>query len=349
MASVNRFHSLPRFSRSNDFSLLFSSNPEDVRDYSLGLMFLAIFIICCFVMWGIALLILKCVGPRFVGVLSGYPFQKEGCKATTGRTLLAFSSLMIIILAIIMVAKGLADLQYVSDTVEMTNLDVIKIHDELITLTTNMKNVSRRATPIRDQLVAILEQDICPLQPGTLIEPTVRDIGNQTLQGLQQLDDFIADDIQQIYTTMGDVQHTTTKVIQGVSHTQFTGPQVTAMVFPFFVVPSFFLVAVLLGWFDIFAEGYFTIMTWFMTPLTCVMTAFAFFAAGWVLVTLQGNSDFCYDPPENIQRILVRYDLEVEQQLYYDVAMFYSHQCSTTKTSNPWMFMEEFQEQLVRC
>jgi hypothetical protein len=112
---------------------------------------------CCFLTWVIALLILKCIGPKYVGVLSGYPYQKEGCKANTGRSVLAFSSFMIIILAIVMVTKGLADLQYASDTIDMTNLDVIKIHDEFVLLTTNMKNVSRRATPIRDQLVIILE------------------------------------------------------------------------------------------------------------------------------------------------------------------------------------------------
>jgi hypothetical protein len=349
MPSVTNFHNLPRFSRSNDLSLLFSSNPEEVKEYSLGLMFLAILIICCFVTWALALLILKCIGPKYVGVFSGYPFQKEGCKANTGRSILAFSSLMIIILAIIMGTKGLAELQYASDTVEMTNLDVIKIHDELVTLTANMKNISRRATPIRDQLVTILEQDICPSHPGTMTESTVRDIGNQTLHGLRHLDNFIADHMQQIDTALVQVQHTTTQINQVVSHTQFTGPQVTAMIFPFFVVPAFVLVAVLMGWFDVFSEGYYTIMTWFIIPLMSLMTAFAFFAAGWILVTIQGNSDFCYDPLDNIQRILARYGMEQGQQLYYDVAMFYSNQCTTTTTSNPWTLMEIFYGQLVRC
>jgi hypothetical protein len=317
-------------------------------------MFLAILIICCFVMWALALLILKCIGPKHVGVLSGYPFQQDGCKATTGRSVLAFSSFMIIILTIVMATKGLAELQFASDTVDLTNLDVIKIHDELRTLSTNIKNVSRLATPIRDQLVTILGEDICPLQPGTLTESTVRDNGNQTLQGLQELDDFIAENIQQIDIALGQVQHTTSKVNQALPRAQFTGPQVTAMIFPFFVVPSFILVSVLLGWFDIFSEGYYSIMTWFIIPLMSLMTAFAFVAAGWVLVTLQGNSDFCYDPSDNIQRILVRYGLDRgPQQLYYNVAMFYTHQCTVTTTTttgqNPWTFMEVFREQLVGC
>jgi hypothetical protein len=185
-----------------------------------------------------------------------------------------------------------------------------------------------------------------------MTESTVRDIGNQNLQDLQQLDDFIAENIQEVDAALGQVQHTTVQINHAVSHAQFTGPQVTTMVFPFFVVPSFILVAVLMGWFDVFSEGYYTIMTWFIIPLMSLMTVFAFVAAGWVLVTVQGNSDFCYDPPDNIQRILDRYGLEKElQQLYYDVAMFYTHQCETTTTTtapNPWTFMEVFQGQLVR-
>jgi hypothetical protein len=331
-------------------------------------MFLAVLIICCFVTWAFALLILKCIGPKHVGVLSGYPYQKEGCKATAGRSTLATSSLLIIILAIVMVTKGLADLQYTSDIIDMTNQDAIKIHDELQALTTNLKDVSRRAAPVRDQLVSILQQqDICPLQPGTTTESTVRSIGNETLQTLQQLDDFLASQLDHVVdVALAQVHHATMQVDTAVQQTQFNGPIVTAIMFPFFVVPAFVLVAVFMGWFDVFCtEGYYTFMTWCIMPLMAILTALALVAAGWVLVTLQGNSDFCYAPEQNVQQIFARYYYDYDynnnndgsggllqpgQLLYYDVAMFYSQQCrgsSSSTSSNPWTFLEVYHDQLV--
>ncbi|KAG7338841.1 hypothetical protein IV203_012789 [Nitzschia inconspicua] len=349
LPSVERFHDLPRFSRSDDFSLLFSSNPDEVRHYSLGLMFLAVLIICCFVTWAIAILILKCIGPKHVGVFSGYPYQKEGCKATAGRSTLAFSSFIMIILTIILVTNGLSELQYTSDTVRATNNDVIKIHDEFQVLATNLKDVSRRANPVRDQLMSILRQDICPLRPGTPTETTVKNMGNETLQGLEQLGDFLNEQLSTVDTALAKIQHSTTQVNLAIEKTQFNGPLVTAILFPFFVVPAFVLVAVLMGWWDVFSQGYYTFMTWCIMPLMAILTAVAFFGAGWVLVSLQGNSDFCYAPQDNIAQILARYEWQ-PGQLYHDAVVWYTQQCDTTAngniTTNPWTFLEVYQQQL---
>jgi hypothetical protein len=344
--SVEGFHSLPRFSRSGDFSQLFSDNPEEVRDYSLGLMFLAVFIISAFTVWGVAILILKCIGPRHVGVLSGYPYSQEGCKTTAGRSTLSFSALTIIILAIVCVSKGLTELQGTTDTIDMTNQDAIKIHDEFQALTENLKLVSRKAAPVRDQLVGILGNDICPLTPGTSTEIAVRSIGNETLSDLVTLDNFIAAQIERIDFALEQVKNATTEVNDAVKKAQFTGPQVTAMMFPFFVIPAFLLVAVGMGWYDVFSEGYFTFMTWFIVPLFVLMTMFAFFAAGWTVLSVQANSDFCYPTPEqNVELILEQYGLTAGE-LYYDTAMFYAHQCSASVVSNPLEFMETFYDQL---
>ena len=344
--SVEGFHSLPRFSRSGDFSQLFSDDPEEVRDYSLGLMFLAVFIISAFTVWGGAILILKCIGPRHVGVLSGYPYSREGCKTTAGRTTLSFSALSIIVLAIVVVTKGLTELQGTSDTVDMTNQDAIKIHDEFQALVDNLKVVSRQATPVRDQLVTILGNDICPLTPGTSTETTVRKIGNETLEDLVTLDNFIATEIERIDYALEQIKNATTEINEAVKKTQFTGPQVTAMMFPFFIIPAFLLVAVGMGWYDVFSEGYFTFMTWIIVPLFVLMTMFAFFAAGWSVLSVEANSDFCYPTPEqNIELILGQYGLQ-SGELYYDSLMFYAHQCSPSVVSNPLEFIETYYGQL---
>ena len=84
LSTASSFVTLPRFSHSNDISLLFTDSPED---YALGLLFVGVFITSIFVCWGIIIGILKCVGPRHVGVFAGYPYKKESWKSNTGRIL----------------------------------------------------------------------------------------------------------------------------------------------------------------------------------------------------------------------------------------------------------------------
>mmetsp|Transcript_4514 Transcript_4514/g.8330 ORF Transcript_4514/g.8330 Transcript_4514/m.8330 type:complete len:558 (-) Transcript_4514:63-1736(-) len=346
-SSIASFHDLPRFSHSNDFSLLFSSDPDDVRDYSLGLLFLAVFIISFFVVWGFILLLFKCIGPKHLGILSGFPFQKDGCKANLGRSTLLFSSFSIILLAILLVAKGLTELQTTSDTIDMTNQDVIKIHDEFSSLAQYLKDVSRAATPVRDELVNILQQDICPLQPGSMAEATVRSVGYETLGGLQQLDDFIASELEDVQFALDQVENATTQVNVAVSKVQFTGAQVTAIMFPYFVIPAFIIVGVVMAWYDIFSEGYYFFLTWIILPVMILMTMFAFVASGWVVMSVEGNSDFCYPTPEyNVPKIMEQYGLQ-PGQLYYDVVMFYAQQC--LDNNNPWAFLEEYHGQLTNA
>jgi hypothetical protein len=302
-------------------------------------------IISFFVVWGFVLVVFKCIPPKFIGVLSGYPYKKEGCKATSGRLLLGFSSLSIILLAIIMVTKGLSELQYASDVVDHTNQDVTKIHDELTNLSTYLKEISRQVTPVRDQLVSILSEDICPLRPGTIAETTVRAMGNDTLARLQNLDDFIASPLEEMGGALDQVDHATTTIDSVIQSVQFTSGQVTAIMLPYFIVPAFMVVAVIMGWFDVFSEGYYTFMTWFILPLMVLMTMFAFVASGWVVLSVEGNSDFCYETPEqNIQKIMAQYSL-TDGQMYYDTVMFYAQQCSST--ANPWTFLETYHTQLV--
>jgi hypothetical protein len=344
---VERFHSLPRFSHSDDFSLLFSSDPEDAKDYSLGMIFLAVFIMSAFLVWGFAILLLKCLGQHRVGVFSGFPFKNEGWKTIAGRCTLFLSAFSIIIFAFVMVTKGIMTLQGTTDTIALTTQDVIKIHDEFLRLALNLQDVSRQAIPLRNQLVSTLRQDICPLNPGSDREAAVRIVGNHTLLDLKDLDNFMADHLQDINVALDQVQHATTQINTAVASVQFTGPQATLIMIPYFVLPAFLLVAVGMGVYDVYSELFYTIMTWLIMPLVVLMTIFAFVASGWTVLSVQGNSDFCYPTPEyNIQNIMEQYGLQ-SGQLYYDAIMFYTSQCSTEVIENPWTFMEVFHNQLV--
>jgi hypothetical protein len=346
--AVNDFHVLPRFSHTDDFALLFSSNTKDVEDYVLGLLFVACLVMSFFTVWGLLLLLFKCLGPKHLGVFSGHPFRKHGTFATVGRSIFAFSSLMVMIFSILLVTKGLTELQTTVDTADATNQDVMKISTEFMGISTNLKEVARAATPVRDELVDFLKNDICPLTPGSATESDIRKIGNSTLNAMEQLSNFIDDRLQELDSTLMQVDDATKKVDSAVDSTDFTGGAATAIMIPYFIVPSLLLVTLLLGWFEVYSEGYYCLTTWFLMPLFVLMVMFSFVAAGWVALATEGNADFCsgggnHTPEGTIERALWQYNL-TEGEFYFDSLMFYSKQC---QSASPWGFLEGYYTDLV--
>jgi len=356
-AMVPKFNNLPRFSHSSDFSKLMGDSPDD---YFLGLLFIGTFICSLFVFWAIIIFILKCIGPKHVGVLAGFPFREEGQKSVAGRMILSVSAWMMIAATIVLITKGLTELQSLSDTVGMTNYDIKMIEKEVQQIVTTLQVVSAKTTPIRDELVDFLKRDICPLEPGSDTEDQVRSVGEDTYDAMIELDDFIEGYLNDV----GSGVNQTTKFTDGiqgiVDMAQFTNNwKVSAVMFPYFIVPAFILVAVCMGWFDVFNEGFYTFITWMVLPMLILLTIFAIITSGWLVIFLQGNTDLCMPSPENtILNILNTVELDPDSSdgepkdengpsdnFFFDVMIFYTQQCTT---ANPWQFMEGHYADLAR-
>eukprot|EP00529_Nitzschia_sp_RCC80_P010694 CAMPEP_0113509838 /NCGR_PEP_ID=MMETSP0014_2-20120614/37798_1 /TAXON_ID=2857 /ORGANISM="Nitzschia sp." /LENGTH=624 /DNA_ID=CAMNT_0000405713 /DNA_START=279 /DNA_END=2150 /DNA_ORIENTATION=- /assembly_acc=CAM_ASM_000159 len=367
ISQVNSFSKLPRFSNSDDISLLFSSSEEDHEDYTLGLLFLSTFIVSFFVVWMMYIVVLKCIGPKLVGVFSGYPYVKDGRRPQVicGRLILVLSSLSIIICSIVLVTKGLTELQYTTDTIVATNNEIKLIHEESSILVSNIDEVSSRALPVRNELVEFLRKDVCPLNPGSATENRIRAMADNTLDGLNELDGFVESYLGDVKSALDQIDTTTQQISQATQNLQFTSSKVIAIMIPYFIIPAFVMVGVAMGYWDVFSEGYYSFLTWFVLPCMVILTIFAFVAAGWVAIVVQGNSDFCSPSPEStIQNIMAQYESLKPGTFYYDTVMFYVQQCgaaatattgsqqtTTTTTAaevtNPWTFMETYNQALV--
>ena len=71
---VTTLSAVPRFGHGSDFTTLFSSNEEAQFDYGAGLISLFIFPLLLFILWTIAILTFKIMGPANAGFLSGHHF-----------------------------------------------------------------------------------------------------------------------------------------------------------------------------------------------------------------------------------------------------------------------------------
>jgi hypothetical protein len=342
--AVESFHGFPRFSHSGNFALLFSDNPDEVEDYILGLLFIACFVMSFFTVWGLILLLFKCIGPKHMGVFSGHPYRESGGYALTGRIIFALSAFMVMLFSILAVTQGLQNLDLTADEIVATNVDVIKIHDEFVGISDNLKRVAREAAPVRDELVVFLKRDVCPSKPLSGTETQVRGLGNVTLQAMENLDDFIEDQLKELDRALNQVGKASLQVQTAVEKTEFTGATAAAIMIPYFVIPALLCITLCFGWFEVYSEAYYCFTAYFLMPLFVLMVIFAYVAAGFVVLSAEGNSDWCSPAPEiTINRIMRQHSL-TEGMFYYDVISFYTHQC---RTETPWGFLEGFHFDLV--
>lgn len=247
------------------------------------------------------------------------------------------------------VTKGIASLDMTKNTIDAVNQDVVKIHDELSSITTNLRSVAREATPVRDQLVNFFENEICPLTPGSEIEQQVLSLGEDTLRAMSDLSNFMENELIDVQDALEETRIATGDIADAVDGTQFTGPKTAAILVPLLIVPCFLLVALFMGWCEVYYEWYYCFIQWFILPLFVVMVMFAFFASAFGALGTEGNADFCSGgisntPEETIHMVLREYG-QTKGNFYYNAVTFYASQCQSAV--NPWEFLQDYYGQLV--
>jgi hypothetical protein len=128
----------PRFGHSSDFSELFSKEAGAPEDYVAGLVFATGFILAVFILWSILLLIFKCLGPSQVGFLSGAPFKKPNHVEEENfrrpfrvRMTVLGCGITFILFTILLVVKGITNLQDTVSTVSNSNQVSVLLHSSV--------------------------------------------------------------------------------------------------------------------------------------------------------------------------------------------------------------------------
>jgi hypothetical protein len=328
-------------------SLLFSNDSEDNDDFLLVLIFNATLVMTFFTTWLLFIWLLKLLGPERVGVLAGHPYEDTSRYTGAGRIVYAFSALMVLLFSVLFITEGLNNLQATTDTIDATNQDIISMHDQFLVITENLKNTGGDAESMRNELQEFLKQDICPLQPNSATSAGIRLVGQVTLDAIERLAGFIDEEIKDLNANLKVVKRATNEIDDTLGSTNFTGTAPTLVVSMVFLVTVSLIVALLLGWYEVYTEGYYFLVTWFVLPVFVLFVITAYVGAGAMVMLVQANSDWCLgnlqqSPEESIQAILERRGFQ-KSSMYYQVINFYSSQC---REGNPWEFLEGFYSDL---
>ena len=321
-----------------------------MQDYSRGLLFVACITISFFSIWGFLLLLFKCLGKKRVGVLSGDAFQKPNRHATIGRTIFGISLLFLWISSILFMTKGVAEWQASANLVDDVNSDIRNAKDDLQFLSERLKWLARDTVPVRGELVQFLESQICPLSTS---KDDLHTISDSTLQSLQDLDEFLVDELLELQEELFEpIEHATDHVDRGLQYAQFDTVEMAFLMLPYLIIPALFLVALIMSICGLYSVAYNKVLQWFCMPLLILWTILAYMGAAWLAVSVESNADFCSggatDTPEaSVSAILEQYNLMTGESFYADVIQFYVGQCQST--SNPWAFLLSYQDSLLNA
>eukprot|EP00978_Attheya_sp_CCMP212_P006057 scaffold13640_cov65-Attheya_sp.AAC.3 len=154
LPTTRSMRAMPRFGHSDSFSSLFDSGSDGQTDYILGLLFAAVFILVLFVLWGILLLIFKCLGQKRVGFLSGSAFAspKDSKKPIIIRSAFLISAFLILVFSGLSVTRGLNNLYNTVDTLIDSSREINKLMDDANVVSSSLASAGSTTRATRDLL-----------------------------------------------------------------------------------------------------------------------------------------------------------------------------------------------------
>lgn len=376
--AVTAFHDAGRFGHSRDFSYLFSSNEGESEDYIHGLAVLSSLILLFFCIWGLYLIIFKCLGPKRVGrFLCGEPYESRGNNATFGRIVFLVSAVLVIVFAILLAKQSVHQVDETSTVFQTAATDVINITGALNKVLDQIQVTVLLALPIRTKLLNLLEEQICDdilggttMIPDGLDEttlefdddfvetigtaPSVQDvlqILDSTMDELRSIDESVLEEIVAVDWAVTDLAKLAMDVDDTVDTVDTRTKTVSRIMFAFYFPTALLISALVLGWREIYNERFYRFISYVVLPVFTLILFAGFVCGALSAAALEVNADFCSggttDSPEGaIQRVLWQYD--AFDGVSHDTFIFYMSQCRSGQ-NGPFDFIADFRTTLVCC
>jgi hypothetical protein len=151
---------------------------------------------------------------------------------------------------------------------------ISEIAQEANRISQNLQSVGNESSSIRNTLVDNLGS-FCPQNADALQQQTGVNFDQQAQQAidlLNQLGDFVNNQLQDVQTGINLVQKGTNDVEKTVNEIDVNDWQVLVILIPWILVPSFLLVGVVMAWWEVSTNVYDCLLQWFFLPLLVIMT-----------------------------------------------------------------------------
>jgi hypothetical protein len=321
---LDNFSAVPRFGHTSDIiELLFG----DRADYISGVLFIPAFIFTFLIVWGLILIILRCMGER-VGFFSGREFihEKEGCKECgrlsrngVSRLLVLLSAIGLIICAIIFPTKGAVAVnetfetvrdwvdvsQYAFDTIMKCmsliaesvfvckrEKDLGQLIDDTSDAANNLLSLVNETVPIRDQLILTVENGICEAVGETGELDSVDSKIGEVIDLLEDIGTFERDEMEAVKDTIEETYSSVeTMILDGLDSGGTYDRWLPFYTIPMMIMGCLLVLGSLLSWFlPKTSKQFFVLQTWLTLPMLGITIVSSIIITGILAPTLIANS-----------------------------------------------------------
>jgi hypothetical protein len=343
-AAVKDFQLLPRFGHGSDFTILFTSNPNEQVDYAAGLIALFVFLLLFFVFWMILILTLKVMGSANSGFLSGQPFMvpnkaddNSRIRKRPGIVRLIFlvATGFVMLSSYLFVGMGLTNVNNATMSMSESLQEVKGMLEEVEGIARNLEEVGNTSIDIRDAAISELDS-ICPANPniGDLVGFDIMAIANDAKDDLTMLADFIKEGLVTLDETLILVRDSTDNASSFMHNVNFWGWQMKLVAAGLFMLPAFFGVGVGLVMLNRDVKPYQMTLSYILLPLfimtiiaCCVVCCLILPFAATVADACSGGGDIRGGPDDSVLTIYrnLRGD---DTGLIFQFVAFYTQQCN---------------------
>lgn len=229
-----------------------------------------------------------------------HPKSRSRCcnRSVLVRSVFLLCGALYILFAILLVTRGVTDLQNTINTVNDSSNDIDAISAEARDIIrTGLRDSIELASSVRTQLVQELDAPVfCPADPSVQnsdIGRQVLDTAQQAIALLSDLDDFYDTPLAEAESALDKVEKGSAQVQDAVGGVDLTDWRILLVLVPYVVVPALLVAGVIISFFDVSFSIYICVTNWFLLPLFIIMTMVAVGVASGMMIVAGMNSDFC--------------------------------------------------------
>ena len=186
---MKSIHALPRFGHNNNLAAVVTGE-EGWRDYASGTVFIGCLILAIFFAWSILEILFTLCGKR-VGILSGKRIYEDNRGNFCYRSLLLINCLFSFAVSMIFLVRATLSLTTTFDSIDDNMTTLGDMARNVTSIVDSVIQAADETIPVRDKVVVMLEEGLCPSFPGANGEThNFDELGIAALGKLSELADF---------------------------------------------------------------------------------------------------------------------------------------------------------------
>jgi hypothetical protein len=314
--------------------------------------------------------------------------DSHNCEITTldpyrHKTVFFICGLLQILFAILLVTKGVNNLQQTTDTIQVSTHSFRLLVNAAEKVARDLEEVAETSTILRDQIAFDLnKENFCPANPlyaETQAGQSIAGAAAGAIIVLNDMGDFVNDTAALLKESMAGAKRNIENVyvsVENVENYEWLG-ELTLLdelatlldlfsstyhyfsflfllgglvAFPFLVLSSIMMVGAVAAQLGTMSDCFLCVLNWVLLPLYIFLTVLTYVFLGIIAIAASSNADFCggeTGTPDQVIIDLMERSGFKQDDLFFQTVRYYAYQCTARAETDPFLFLRTFSGLIV--